>query len=409
MPYQSLKSLFYRDQTPSRFVANERLASERLNAESTFRTGIQTPFGELFLAVPRELSLLNEGVLRHERTISNALQSLPPVAHSALVRSLVVDEVVSTNDLEGVHSTRRQINDLLAEPEGSSTPVASRRFRELARLYLGISDPTRRFPRTPEDVRAIYDLVMQDEDLGGDVPDGRLFRKGGVDVWGDDGKRLHEGLFPESAIIRGIEQMLSIVNSDDMPATYAAIVGHYVFEYVHPFYDGNGRTGRYLLALYLSRPLSLVTSLSLSRFIAENRGSYYRSFKEVEHKLNHGELTLFVMGVLEYVSKAQDVIDSDLQEKRLQLDEALARLDGLAASDGLARKETEALDQLVQLELFAAFPEASVAEVAEHLKLSTQQARRHLKRLEERGLVYAISQRPLRFCLTYGAKQHLDL
>lgn len=78
---------------------------------------------------------------------------------------------------------------------------------------------------------------------------------------------------------------------------------------VHPFYDGNGRTGRYLLALYLSSPLSILTTLSLSRVIAANRDAYYRSFKEAEHPLNHGELTHFVMNMLENVRIAQNDLD----------------------------------------------------------------------------------------------------
>lgn len=62
MSYYSLKDLFYKDASNERFAENDRLARVRRDAESTFRTGVETPSGELFLAVPRELSLLNERV-----------------------------------------------------------------------------------------------------------------------------------------------------------------------------------------------------------------------------------------------------------------------------------------------------------------------------------------------------------
>ena len=65
-----------------------------------------------------------------------------------------------------------------------------------------------------------------------------------------------------------IDRMIELVASPDIPQTYSAILSHFLFEYIHPFYDGNGRTGRYLLALYLSEPLSETTVLSLSRVIA---------------------------------------------------------------------------------------------------------------------------------------------
>ena len=68
----------------------------------------------------------------------------------------------------------------------------------------------------------------------------------------------------------------------DIPELYAAALCHFLFGYIHPFFDGNGRTGRYLLALQLSRPLSQPTVLSLSRVIAENKATYYRAFDAVE-------------------------------------------------------------------------------------------------------------------------------
>ena len=158
--------------------------------------------------------------------------------------------------------------------------------------------------------------------------------------------------------------MLDIVNSVEIPETYSAIIGHYIFEYIHPFYDDNGRAGRYLLALYLSRPLSLVTSLSMSRGIAENRDSYYRSFRDVENKLNHGELTLFVMNILENVSMAQDEFDVELTHRRKQLDMAEMKIDALVDSTGISDKETQIIYQLVQLDLFGTYPEASVKEIS---------------------------------------------
>ncbi len=409
MSYKSLVDVFYADSSADRFNNVDRLARERLMAESTFRTGIETPTGELFLAVPRELSLLNEKVLRYERRISRLRSDLPAVADAALVRKLVVDEVVSTNSLEGVHSTRRQISEVLSAVERNRSQGETRRFREFVNLYLGISDPGRSFPKTPEDIRAVYDRVMRGEDLGDDAPDGRLFRRGEVEVIGTGGKVLHRGLYPESAIVKGLEQMLSIVESRDIPETYSAIVGHYVFEYVHPFYDGNGRTGRYLLALYLSRPLSMLTSLSLSRVLAENRASYYRSFKKAEHPKNYAELTSFVMNVLESVHVAQAELDTALQTSRDLLREAESRLDSVRESEGLSEKEAGVLYLLVQIALFAAFPEATLAEVASYSRVGTQQARKYTKALVERGLVDMKRSRELHFALSEGARMRLGL
>ncbi|MCH3967624.1 MAG: Fic family protein [Atopobiaceae bacterium] len=397
------------DSSPERFSTSRERAKQRLEADSTFRTGIMTPSGELFLAVPRELSLLNEKVLRLERKVSGTMRSLPPVARGALVRGLVMDEVVCTNDLEGIHSTRKQIHDLL-DAELPDDPLRAKRFRELAKMYLELSNQDKTFPLTPMDIRAIYDKLMQGEPLSdASKPDGKVFRRGEVEIIGSGSKVLHQGLYPESRIIEVMGLMLDLANSDEVPNTYSAIMAHYVFEYAHPFYDGNGRTGRYLLALFLTRPLSVVTALSVSRVIAENRDAYYKSFRLVEDPLDHGELTFFVMNILEDVRMAQSEIVEDLEEKVNRLDDVLERLEALSEGEGLAKSEKDAIFMLVQLDLFATFPEASTSEVASHLGLGTQQTRKHLKALEGRGLIRTISKRPLRFILTDTAREHFGL
>ena len=402
MTYRMLSTLFHMDKSTEALKRNRDLAEERRSAESSFRLGIKSNGEELFLAVPRELSVLNETVLRKERKVSNLYASLPPIARGALIRSLVIDEVVGTNELEGIHSTRRQIDELLTETAGA-VDQPHKRFRELANLYLGLTDGELSLPQTPEDIRDIYDLVMEGEELGPDAPDGALFRKNGVDVIGTGGKVLHRGLAPERKIISTISTMTSIASSPDIPETYGAIAAHYLFEYIHPFYDGNGRTGRYLLALYLSGPLSLLTALSLSRTIAENKAPYYRAFKDAEDPLNHGELTHFVMQLMEYISDAQDRLIADLDEKIGQISSIHDAIKELDTSE----RAHATMFMLAQYQLFGAFPDASLDEIASYLKVSSQTARICLRDLEADGLVDLIAKRPLRFVLSEQALERL--
>ena len=72
MPYEELSKLFYKDGSPDRYRVNSEKARERLSAESTFRSGIVFNEDELFLAMPRELSVIIERVLRRERKASAA-------------------------------------------------------------------------------------------------------------------------------------------------------------------------------------------------------------------------------------------------------------------------------------------------------------------------------------------------
>lgn len=414
MPYEPLAKIFHRDTSPSRFNENDRLARARLEADATFRTGIVAPTGELFLAVPRELSLLNEGVLRRERGVAAAFDRLPRIARRAVIMDVIAGEVVWTNELENIRSTRRQIGELLVAHKENPSPsrkeqTDARRFKELALLYLELSNGICKRPATPEDIRAIYDRVMEGEPLDGLRPDGRLFRRDPVDIVGAGGRVVHSGVTPESAIIDTLQRMLDLVTAGTLPDLYAAAVAHYVFEYAHPFYDGNGRTGRYLLALYLSEPLSLITSLSLSRAIAERKDAYYRSFRTVEDPLNHGELTFFVLEMLGSIERAQEGILADLERKESQLVRVAEKIPDVAERFALSDKEAVLLDHFAQIQLFAPLPDVTLGDVSAWLGLGEKMARARIGRLEDAGLVHATQRRPLRFALTPQALGSLGL
>ena len=110
-----------------------------------------------------------------------------------------------------------------------------------------------------------------------------------------------------------------------------------------------------------------LTALSLSREIAENRNPYYKAFREVEHSLNHGELTPFVLTLLQYVDTAQQRILADLEIKTSQFEVARRNLERLATREGLTDKQGELLFILAQFRLFGAFPDVPLESIEKHL------------------------------------------
>lgn len=399
MEYRELSKVYYADETNSRDKNHEAEYRRRFEAESTFRLGFNTPTGELFIAMPRELTVLAERVLRTERKISNLVHALPAMASGAVLRGLVLDEVVSTNAIEDIHSTKRQIKDAL--DSDSKSPVDAKRFRELATLYLSIIDGRAEIPATPEDVRAIYNEVTCGEIPDDKLPDGRLFRSRGVDIVQGGARVVHSGLEPESAIIEAVERMIDISQSPEIPSLYRGLAAHYLFEFIHPFYDGNGRTGRYLLSLLLSESLSPATALSLSRIIAENREDYYKAFRTTEKPLNKGELTFFVFSMLELIREAQLQLEARLEHNI----EALARMEeiitGVTPGMGLKEQEAQIVFMLMQHEAFGLLGDAPLADMAAHLGLKEQMTRKHVASLEEKGVVVKRRKRnPVTFALS---------
>ncbi|MDR1412464.1 MAG: Fic family protein [Actinomycetes bacterium] len=400
-PYKTLQQLYHRDSSPKRQAHIDAEARRRLESESTFRLGVEIDAGELFLAVPRELTLLNERVLRVERKISLLWNGLPGIARWAYVRGLILDEIISSNEMEGVHSSRKQVAAALKVAEVRERGHEVARFKEFAKLYLGLTDKNLVYPKEPGDIRTIYDAVVAGELHEKELPDGMLFRTDTVEVLSTAGRVLHTGVSPESKITSMITQMIGLVASEEIPATYTALVSHFLFEYIHPFYDGNGRTGRYLLALYLSKPLSQTTVLSLSRVIAEHKDKYYKAFDATEGMLNHAEVTYFVIQMMELIRTAQDELIINLEQKRNQLHHAAAQLPIFKEEPfALSSKAVSVLHILVQNRLFGTPLGVELHELSQELELGMQTARKYTLELENAHLITPTAKKPLKFTLT---------
>lgn len=397
MTYRDLETLYHMDSSAQRDSHARQLLAERVNSSSTFDLGFETATGKLFLAVPRELNALTQKILRRERKVSNLMRELPGIAGREVLRSLVVDEVIMSNSIESIHSTRRQIEVALAAAGIENLQV--KRFREFAKLYMDLSYGNYKRPETIEDIRLIYDQVMAGEKLD-DPPDGKLFRKEGVQVM-DGLKDVHDGIVPESKIIEAMQAMLELVESPEIPELYSALVSHFIFEYAHPFYDGNGRTGRYLLSLFLEAPLSKPTALSLSRVIAENKSQYYQAFRNAESPLNHGELTFFIITMHELILKAQDELIERLTSNIAKLEGLRTAITNLKKTKQYPDKEILLIFGLAQQRIFGISPEASVSDLANLIERGNQQTRKYLASMEERGITRkARGRNPVTFVLT---------
>ena len=408
--YIPLPKLYFQDKAPDRDIKILMEAERRLHEWSSFRTGIEIKRGEIFLAVPRQLSVLSEQLLRAERKVSQLWHRLPGIAQQAYLRGLIMDEIVSTNEIEGVYSTRRQIDEALESVLSDQPSIETKKFREFAKLYLQLTEKSHLYPKTPADIREIYDAVVAGELKETQQPDGELFRKEAVDVVAPTQKVLHQGVLPEAKIIRMLEQMILLADSPDIPPLFAAIITHFLFEYIHPFYDGNGRTGRYLLALYLTEPLSLATVLSLSKVIAENKSRYYKSFEMAENPKNYAELTFFVIQMLEFIRSAQNEEMENLENKEALLKKAQNALDSFSREPYfLSPREVKIMFMAVQNHLFGAFSEISLADISRYEKISKQTTRKHTIKLEEKGLLKPVSLKPLKFLLTQQALTVFDI
>lgn len=79
-----------------------------------------------------------------------------------------------------------------------------------------------------------------------------------------------------------LEKYINIPEMHDIDPLIKVAIIHHQFESIHPFYDGNGRTGRILIILYLViNDLLDLPILYLSRYITHNKGEYYRLIQAI--------------------------------------------------------------------------------------------------------------------------------
>jgi Fic family protein len=106
--------------------------------------------------------------------------------------------------------------------------------------------------------------------------------------------------------------------SDYDPIVKMAII-HYQFESIHPFYDGNGRTGRIINILYLIiEKLQNLPILYLSNYIIQNKANYYRLLQELRDNENWEEWLLFMIHGIEKTSR--ETIELIIQIREMMME-----------------------------------------------------------------------------------------
>ena len=100
-------------------------------------------------------------------------------------------------------------------------------------------------------------------------------------------------------LMKNLEEYIN-TDEDDVSPLIKLAIQHYQFESIHPFYDGNGRTGRIINVLYLIlKGLLNEPVLYLSSYIIQNKGDYYRLLQEVRTKNTWEDWILYVLKGIE--------------------------------------------------------------------------------------------------------------
>lgn len=379
MDYISLAKLAY-----SNRESYEQIYQERFNSQ--YAQHLDMKIGEwpaFFVATP-EIYALMMSIEKTDKKILSVYYKLPGVAIRQFSRRCLIDEIMLTNGIEGVHSTRREIDGVLVELGKNNR---RKRFDGLVQKYVMLQKREELPLATCQDIRKIYDdLVLKEvvEDDPKNMPDGKVFRKGPVNVTAPTQKVIHQGLYPEEEIIDAMGKALDYLGDGSAELLYRVCVFHYLLGYIHPFYDGNGRLNRFISSYMLGKELHPILGYRLSYTIKENIGGYYKAFKVCNQPKNRGDLTPFVEMFLKIIEESTQQLLGALEERA----DALGHYNKIVERlpNGTKESYSQLYFGLIQASLFSENG-ISTGELLEFMGVSRTTLRRQLQEIEKAGLL----------------------
>lgn len=189
-------------------------------------------------------------------------------------------DAINSNKIENIFSTIDEGTDQYIENNSASPYVRYREALKESHKRLITSGLIR-----PSDIEFINNYIRASK-IG--------FRKTPVTIKDSKGTVMHTGI-NASEIPQAISDMLENLNGErTINKIVEALIIHHQFEYIHPFSDGNGRTGRILLSLMFYKFDILDIPASVISFsIYKNKQKYYDALKEADQ--GNYEIYLSVM------------------------------------------------------------------------------------------------------------------
>ncbi|KAB2920135.1 MAG: Fic family protein [Hyphomicrobiaceae bacterium] len=331
----------------------------------------QRPYNDLPLLPPR-IELETRPVLKRCVTARTALAELRLAGHlipdqSVLINSIPLLEAKDSSEIENIVTT----NDELFREAGLGDGTATPETKEAARYRTALRRGFETIESLPVSTRLATEIcrVVTGKDYDVRRTTGTRLqdrRTGDIYYTPPEGEaRLRE-------MLANWEKFAN--DSTELDPLVRMAVLHYQFEAIHPFPDGNGRTGRILniLGLVQDGLLDLPT-LYLSRYILENRGAYYRLLGRVT---SDAEWEPWILYMLEAVEVTSAWTTRKIRAVKALMDDTVA----------FVRANAPKLPHAV-VELIFTHPYVRISNVVESKIVGREAAAKYLKDLAALGVL----------------------
>jgi Fic family protein len=229
--------------------------------------------------------------------------------HQILINTLALQEAKDSSAIENIITTHNELFSLDASNPLSSSAKEVQNYRTA--LELGFNLLKDKGFIQIRDLNHIQSVVVSNNSGIRKLP-GTALRNSTT------GKVIYEppqDHFEITELLSNLEAYINDPSLDDFdPLSKMAII-HYQFESIHPYYDGNGRTGRILNILYLIlSDLQQLPVLYLSRYIIRNKRDYYRLLQEVRLSDNWEEWLVYMIRGIEETANETIALISELKK-----------------------------------------------------------------------------------------------
>lgn len=271
--------------------------------------------------LPPKVDVETKAVLRKAISAGRALAELKGLGktipdQSMLINTLILQEAKESSAIENIITTNDALFKAFTASSGRFDPATKEVLRYREALWEGYKDLRKKPVLTTNLFIKIVRTIKQ-SDAG--------IRSLPGTVIGN--QRTRQVIFTppqgEAIIREKLKNLEEFIHTDSVlePLVKLAMI-HYQFEAIHPFFDGNGRTGRIINILYLIREGLLdLPVLYLSKAIIDRKAEYYRLLRGVTENGAWEPWTLYLLDAVELMA---GFTRQRIQEIRALLDETLA-------------------------------------------------------------------------------------
>ncbi len=259
------------------------------------------PYNDLPLLPPRA-ELESRVVLKKAISANAALAELKGVGElipdqTVLIQTLGLQEAKLSSEIENIVTTNDELYRAFVEDGEHANPQTKEVLRYKDALWHGFRAVKERgMPLTTRLFEELFQVIKESQDGVRRLPGTKLANPQGEVIYTPP---EGEGVIRDK--LANLEGFINEDGEDDLDPLVKLAVMHYQFEAIHPFPDGNGRTGRILNILYLvSRGLLDLPVLYLSRYIIEHKNDYYLGLRGVTER---GEWEPWVIHMLTAVEQ----------------------------------------------------------------------------------------------------------